>query len=154
MLDEAGRLRERARSTWGWNSLPSWKTRWNGREGFPGQSALMDSWDGFIRILEKRRSVTMGLLAVGIPDLKLCASVTIETRQAPDFQGQTALLAEQLRDYARRGYAVAMLSGGQARGERLWKRCAKTNFRLLPGGSAPACTGRNGGHAVGADARV
>ena len=118
VLDEAGRLRERAVNM-GLEFAAKLENALERQEGFPGQSALMDSWDGFIRILEKRRSVTMGLLAVGIPDLKLCASVTIETRQAPDFQGQTALLAEQLRDYARRGYAVAMLSGGQARGERL-----------------------------------
>lgn len=118
ILDEIGRLRERAINM-GLEFAAQLESALERGEGFPGQQALMDTWDNFSRILHKRKSVILGLLSVGLGEMKLSAVCNLETRQAPDFQGQNALLAEQMEDYRNKGMAVALLSGGRARGERL-----------------------------------
>ena len=72
----------------------------------------LDTWDNFVRILEKRRSAVLGHMQVGLGDLRLSAICNIETRQIPDFQGQNALLVEDV--YKRQGQGPA--GSGRARG--------------------------------------
>ena len=118
IFDEYARVKERA-DNMGLEFAARLESALERQEAFPGQQRLMDSWDNFIRILDKRMSVVMGMLQVGVAELRLSALCTIETRQTPDLQGQNALLIEQLNGYKTKNYAVAMLSGGAARGQRL-----------------------------------
>ncbi len=118
VLEEAGRLRERAQNV-GLEFYEQVKNALERQEAFPGQQKLLDTWDNFVRILEKRRSAVLGHMQVGLGDLRLSAICNIETRQIPDFQGQNALLVEELNAYRQKGTAVALLTGGRARGERL-----------------------------------
>lgn len=129
ILDEVGRLRERAINM-GLEFGAHLENALERQEGFPGQQNLMDSWDNFIRILDKRQSVMMGLLSVGLPNMKLAGICNIETRQVPDFQGQNALLIEQIEAYKAAGMTVAMLSGGNARGERLVETLRERNLNV------------------------
>ena len=118
VLEEAGRLRERAQNV-GLEFYEQVKNALERQEAFPGQQKLLDTWDNFVRILEKRRSAVLGHMQVGLGDLRLSAICNIETRQIPDFQGQNALLVEELNAYRQKGTAVALLTGGRSRGERL-----------------------------------
>ena len=118
VLEEAGRLRERAQNV-GLEFYEQVKNALERQEAFPGQQKLLDTWDNFVRILEKRCSAVLGHMQVGLGDLRLSAICNIETRQIPDFQGQNALLVEELNAYRQKGTAVALLTGGRARGERL-----------------------------------
>lgn len=118
VLDEAGRL-QRARGQHGAGIRCQAGKRAGTAGGLPGAVRLDGQLGRLYPHSGKALQCDHGTAGCRHTGFETRASVTIETRQAPDFQGQTALLAEQLRDYARRGYAVAMLSGGQARGERL-----------------------------------
>ena len=129
ILDEYARVHERAVNM-GLEFAARLESALEREEGFPGQQRLMDSWDNFIRILDKRMSVILGLLQVGLADVKLSALCTVETRQTPDLQGQNALLIEQLETYKGKKQAVVMLSGGHARGERLAQTLCEKGFSV------------------------
>jgi len=118
IFDEYARVKERA-DNMGLEFAARLENALEREEGFPGQQRLMDTWDNFIRIIDRRMSVILGMLQVGVGELRLSALCNIETRQTPDLQGQNALLLEQLTGYKAKNYAVAMLSGGAARGQRL-----------------------------------
>lgn len=118
ILDEYARVKERAQNM-GLEFAARLESALERGEGFPGQQRLMEGWDSIPNMLEKRCCAILGMLQVGLADVRLSALCTIESRQTPDLQGQNALLIEQLELYRGKSLSVAMLSGGRARGERL-----------------------------------
>ena len=118
VLDEYARVKERAQNM-GLEFAARLESALERGEGFPGQQRLMEGWESIPRMLEKRCCAILGMLQVGLADVRLSALCTLESRQTPDLQGQNALLIEQLELYRGKGLSVAMLSGGHARGERL-----------------------------------
>ena len=137
IFDEIGRVKERADGATMelHDRLLSALER---EDAFPSQSRLMDDWTGFFRIIEKRSSLLLGNFQVALPDLKLSALETIESRQTPEMQGQNNLIYEYLEDCRRKKRTVALMSGGMARAERLTEALREKEFTVTVSQDAKA----------------
>lgn len=95
-------------------------------EAVPEQISLLYSPDEVRARLSRAACVTMQDLLRGMAGLKIQKTIQMKGLSASRYQGRFRLLADDIKALTAKGYAIAILAGGEARSERI--RAALNDF--------------------------
>ena len=88
-------------------------------EAVKAQEKLLLDWDTLLRAMGDYPLATLSELLRGLGGVKTAAALDLGCKGVAGYQSQVKLLAADCQTWRQQGYAVALLSGGVARGKRL-----------------------------------
>lgn len=88
-------------------------------DGFDAQSTLLRSYDEVVKELKNLSPVLISDAMQGLGMLEPEKLIELDSEPVAPYQSQMHALCQDLTMWREKGYAIALLSGGEARGKRL-----------------------------------
>ena len=117
-IDEPERVLERA-NTVEYEFRDSMKTRLEQGYILPKQSDILLSSDQVLNIIKKYNIICMSSLDIDTKSVDFKRRLTVNTKQAPSFNNNFALLVKNLKDYIKNKYRILVVSASETRGRRM-----------------------------------
>jgi transcription-repair coupling factor (superfamily II helicase) len=107
--------------------LEEWREAERRGDGFPAQQALLFTYDDIIAALKVRTVLPLTDLTRGLGGLAPQTVIEFASEPVMPYQSRLEPLCKDIADWRAQGFAVVLLTGGEARGRRLLRALAEQN---------------------------
>ncbi len=107
--------------------LEEWREAERRGDGFPAQQELLYTDEDILTALSSRTVLPLSDLTRGLGKLKPTSVLAFASEPIMPYQSRLEPLAKDIADWRAQGYAIVLLTGGEARGRRLLRALAEQN---------------------------
>ena len=107
--------------------LEEWREAERRGDGFPAQQELLYGYEDILSALAPRTVLPLTDLTRGLGQLKPVDVLAFASEPVMPYQSRLEPLCKDIADWRAQGYAIVLLTGGEARGRRLLRALAEQN---------------------------
>lgn len=107
--------------------LEEWREAERRGDSFPAQQELLFAYDDILAALQPRTTLPITDLTRGLGGLKPQSVIEFVSEPVMPYQSRLEPLCKDIADWRAQGFAIVLLTGGEARGRRLLRALAEQN---------------------------
>lgn len=111
--------------------IQEFEDAWRRGDSFEAQKGLLYPYDELISLLQPQTCVTLSDMKKGMGQFSPTAFVELASKPVMPYQSRLEPLCHDIADWREQGFCIVLLTGGEARGQRLKRALAEQGVQAI-----------------------